>query len=116
MRPAPSHPELPRPKIMLLRHTFMSDSTTPRSSRRRKDLSVYYCYFVAWFKNERPIRQGLIEPPQRSGDGGDAELSRPTSCGSNTGRSAEPDEVIARLKGYEALGYDEYLVLDRHAA
>ncbi len=94
-----------RPKIMLLLHTYVgSDAADVEQAAR--EVSVYYNYFFAWFKNERPIHQGLI-----------ARLSE-EEIAANTNLSPEvmktnmpigtPDEVIARLKAYEALGYDEY--------
>jgi flavin-dependent trigonelline monooxygenase, oxygenase component len=100
-----NHPEIPRPKIMCLRHTYVgSDEEDVEQAAR--EISVYYNYFGAWFKNEKPVTQGLIERLT------DDELAM------NPGYSPEvirknavvgtADEVIARLKHCESLGYDEY--------
>lgn len=98
-------PDMPRPKIMLLLHTYVG-SDEADVVQAADELSVYYNYFFAWFKNERPIRQGLIE------------TLTPEDIAANSNLSAEvmrtnlpvgtPEEVIRRLKVYEDLGYDEY--------
>ena len=31
------------------------------SPQAAEDLRRFYCYFTAWFKNERPIHQALIQ-------------------------------------------------------
>ena len=54
-------PDVERPKIMLLRHTYVGSDEADIAQAAR-EMSVYYNYFFAWFKNERPIQQGLIEP------------------------------------------------------
>ncbi|MBL8791278.1 MAG: LLM class flavin-dependent oxidoreductase [Rhizobiales bacterium] len=100
-----NHPEMPRPKIMLLMHGFVgADAADCRKAA--EDLRRFYCYFGAWFKNERPISQALIEPlsdadmdafPQYNA----ADMLKNTVTGT-------PDQVIKRLKAYEAMGYDEF--------
>ena len=55
------HPEQPRPKIMLLRHTYVGDGEADVEQAAR-EISRFYCYFGAWFKNERPVQKGLIQP------------------------------------------------------
>ena len=49
------HPQIPRPKIMLLLHAFVGSDEADIA--RPPWISVYYNYFGAWFKNERPIRR-----------------------------------------------------------
>lgn len=71
-----------------------------------EDISRFYCYFGAWFKNERPVSQGLIE--RLSQDEMDKlEMFSPGNMRSNN-VIGTPDQVTARLKAYEALGYDQY--------
>ncbi len=94
-----------RPKIMLLRHTYVSGSETD-AQRGAAEINTFYNYFGAWFKNERPVRQGLIEPLS------DEEIAanpmyNPQSMRRNN-VIGEAAEVIERLKHYEELGYDEY--------
>ena len=100
-----SHPETPRPKIMLLRHTFVG-ATEAEVVRGAEDVSRFYCHFATWFKNERPVSQGLIEPlsePEMAA----MEMFSPARMRANN-VIGTPGEVVARLKRYEALGYDEY--------
>jgi alkanesulfonate monooxygenase SsuD/methylene tetrahydromethanopterin reductase-like flavin-dependent oxidoreductase (luciferase family) len=102
-----AHPEIPRPQIMLLQHTFVADSAH-EADRLTNDLSSFYCAFGAWFQNKRPIREGFIEPLSAE------EEEAMTNYAPDVIRKnlviGEPDEVITRLKGYEALGYDQYSV------
>ncbi len=100
-----AHPETPRPKIMLLMHGFVgADAADCRKAA--EDLRRFYCYFMAWFKNDRPIRQALIKELS------EAEMAAmpqyaPDKMLANT-VTGTPDEVIRRLKIYETLGYDEF--------
>jgi alkanesulfonate monooxygenase SsuD/methylene tetrahydromethanopterin reductase-like flavin-dependent oxidoreductase (luciferase family) len=94
-----------RPKIMILQHAYVSDDMA-ELERATKQLHAFYCYFGAWFKNEREISQGLIEP--LSQDEIDhhpfynkEDLRRDLMIGT-------PRQVIDRLKYYEDLGYDEF--------
>ncbi|TIV07768.1 MAG: LLM class flavin-dependent oxidoreductase, partial [Mesorhizobium sp.] len=73
-----------------------------------QDLSQFYCQFGAWFQNKKPVRQGVLEPlteeeiaamPQYAPD----KIRQNLVIG-------EADEVIARLKNYEAQGYDQYSI------
>jgi alkanesulfonate monooxygenase SsuD/methylene tetrahydromethanopterin reductase-like flavin-dependent oxidoreductase (luciferase family) len=102
-----NHPERLRPQIMLLQHTFVSDSPA-ETDRLAKDLSVFYCLFGAWFQNKRPIRQGFIEPLS------EADMAAMPNYAPEVVRKTlvigQPDEVISRLKGYEKLGYDQYSI------
>ncbi len=97
--------EIPRPRIMLLMHTHVagSDAEVEQASR---DLSRFYGLFATWFRNEKPIRQGFIEPP------GEEELAAMQMYAPAVLREAlvigTPDTVIERLRRYEAMGYDQY--------
>ncbi|MDF3156133.1 LLM class flavin-dependent oxidoreductase [Mesorhizobium sp. XAP10] len=102
-----AHPEIERPEIMLLMHTFVADDAAD-ADRLTQDLSTFYCQFGAWFQNKKPVHQGLLEPltpdeiaamPQYAPD----KIRQNLVIG-------EADEVIARLKTYEALGYDQYSI------
>jgi len=100
-----AHPEKPRPKIMLLRHTFVGDSEA-EVAQGAFDISRFYCYFGAWFRNERPVSQGLIERLSEE-EMEKLEMFSPANMRANN-VVGTPDTVIQRLKAYEALGYDEY--------
>ncbi len=100
-----AHPDIPRPRIMILRHTYVGEDEADIEQAAR-ELSRFYCYFGAWFKNERPISQGLIEPLS------EAEMAAMTLYAPQAMRAnnvvGDPDTVIQRLKQVEALGYDEF--------
>ncbi|MBO9399070.1 LLM class flavin-dependent oxidoreductase [Shimia sp. R9_2] len=99
------HSDQPRPKIMLLQHTYVADSDED-AKLGAVELNRFYCYFGAWFMNKRDITQGLIEPLS------DAEIAaHPIYSPEAIERDlviGTSDKVIERLKGYEKLGYDEY--------
>jgi alkanesulfonate monooxygenase SsuD/methylene tetrahydromethanopterin reductase-like flavin-dependent oxidoreductase (luciferase family) len=100
-----SLPTIPRPKIMLLRHTFIGE-TEKQIRQGAEDLSRFYCHFGAWFKNERPIEQGVIKPLSKQ-EMASIKMYSPENMRRNN-VVGTPDEVIKRIKHYEALGYDEY--------
>lgn len=100
-----SHPEQPRPKIMVLRHTYVADSEAD-ARRGAEEINMFYNYFGAWFKNEKPISMGLIEritPEQAAAH----PFYSPEAMRRNQ-IIGEPGEVIERIKSYETLGYDEF--------
>jgi alkanesulfonate monooxygenase SsuD/methylene tetrahydromethanopterin reductase-like flavin-dependent oxidoreductase (luciferase family) len=98
-------PDQPRPKIMVLRHTYVADSEAD-AQLGAEELHRFYCYFGAWFKNERPIDMGLIQTLT------EAEMAAHPVYSVDGMRKnqivGEPAEVIARIKTYEAMGYDEF--------
>ena len=94
-----------RPKIMILRHAYVGKDEA-ELARAAKQLNEFYCYFGAWFKNERPINQGLIQQlsqaeidahPMYNADA----LRRDLMIGTS-------QQIIDRLKHYQDLGYDEF--------
>lgn len=100
-----AHPEVPRPKIMVLRHAYVAESEAD-ADRAAEEINRFYCYFGAWFKNERPVRQGLIDTLSEE------EISAHPFYSAQAMRKNQiigtSGEVIDRLKTYEALGYDEF--------
>jgi alkanesulfonate monooxygenase SsuD/methylene tetrahydromethanopterin reductase-like flavin-dependent oxidoreductase (luciferase family) len=99
------HSDKPRPKIMVLRHTYVADSEAD-AQQGATELNEFFNYFAAWFRNEKPILLGLIEKITPE------EIAANTTYSPEIMRKnhiiGEPAEVINRIKGYEALGYDEY--------
>lgn len=95
----------PRPKIMLLHHTYVG-SNSADVDLAANELSRFYCYFGAWFQNKRPVSKGLIEELS------DEELKANTMMApENMHRDltiGTASEVIDQIKRYEDLGYDEY--------
>ncbi len=94
-----------RPKIMILQHAYVGKDEA-ELERAAKQLNEFYCYFGAWFKNERDIDQGLIKRlspeeidahPFYTADAMRKDLMIGTSA-----------QIIDRLKHYQDLGYDEF--------
>ena len=100
-------PDQPRPKIMCLRHTYVADSEADAMEGAR-ELSVFFNYFAAWFRNDRPIDNGLIA--SMSAEEMAAYPQYSTEVLRKNHIVGEPDEVIARVKSYEAMGYDEFSI------
>ena len=95
----------PRPKIMLLHHTYVGQDAAD-VDQATQELSRFYNYFGAWFQNKRPVHQGLIQTLT------DEEMAANTMMApENMGRDltvGTAGQVTDRLKHYEDLGYDEY--------
>jgi len=100
-----SNPNISRPKIMLLRHTYVAESEE-EVAQGAKDISKFYCYFGSWFKNDRPVKDGLIKKLS------DDEMVKMEMYSPNNMRKNQvigsPEVVINRIKYCEGLGYDEY--------
>lgn len=98
-------PDIPRPKIMVLRHAYVADSEAD-AQKAAEEMNRFYNYFGAWFKNERPISMGLIETLS------EAEIAAHPFYSAKAMREnqiiGEPAEVIARIRGYKDMGYDEF--------
>ncbi|MEM7283386.1 MAG: LLM class flavin-dependent oxidoreductase, partial [Pseudomonadota bacterium] len=94
-----------RPKIMLLHHCYVSENDSDLD-RAVGDLHKFYCYFGAWFKNQRPVNQGLIQTLSDEEVHGNKMVTQDgirndLTVGSTT-------QVIDRIKLYQDLGYDEF--------
>lgn len=100
-----AHPEMPRPKIMVLRHTYVADSEAD-ADLGAEELNLFYNYFGAWFKNQRPISQGLIETLTPEEVAAHPFYSAAAMRKNNI--VGEAPEVIARIKSYQDMGYDEF--------
>ncbi|TIM11151.1 LLM class flavin-dependent oxidoreductase [Mesorhizobium sp.] len=102
-----AHPDMARPEIMLLMHTFVAEDAADAEQLTR-DLSLFYCQFGAWFQNKKPVRQGILEALA------DDEIAAMPQYAPDKIRQnlviGEAEDVIARLKAYEALGYDQYSI------
>lgn len=92
-------------KIMLLQHTYVADCDADKQ-QAAKELSRYYNYFLAWAKNKSPIHQGLVDPLTEE-DMAQNTMVAPEVMLNNLSIGTA-DEVIAKLKNYEKLGFDEY--------
>ncbi|WP_428523422.1 LLM class flavin-dependent oxidoreductase [Roseibium sp.] len=95
----------PRPKIMLLHHSYVA-SDSDDAVLAAKELSRFYCYFGAWFQNKRTVSQGLIENLSEDELAANKMMAPENMARDLTIGTAE--DVIDRIKRYEDLGYDEY--------
>ena len=100
-----SNAGMPRPKIMLLNHTYVAASDED-AQLAAEEINRFYCYFGAWFKNEREVSQGLIAPLSEDEIAAHPFYSAEAMLRDNV--IATADSVIERLQKYQALGYDEY--------
>lgn len=100
-----SNSHIPRPKIMLLRHTYVAE-TEKEILQGSQDISKFYCYFGAWFKNELPVVDGLIQELSED-EMAKIEMYSPYNMRKNQ-VIGTPEEVINRVKYCQELGYDEY--------
>ncbi len=94
-----------RPKIMILQHAYVGKDDR-ELDQAAKELNAFYCYFGAWFKNEREIDQGQIKPlTQAEIDGhpfySPDKMRKDLMIGTS-------QQIIDRLRHYEDLGYDEF--------
>lgn len=95
----------PRPKIMLLHHTYVGSDEVD-VTRATQELSRFYCNFGAWFQNKRPISQGRLAPLSDEEFAANA-LMAPENLGRDL-TIGTAQNVIERIKRYEDLGYDEF--------
>ncbi|MEL6887487.1 MAG: LLM class flavin-dependent oxidoreductase [Pseudomonadota bacterium] len=95
----------PRPKCMLLHHSYVG-SDTDDVDMAAQEFSRFYNYFGAWFQNKRPVRQGLIEEISDADMAGNAKMSPANMRRDLTMGTAA--EVVDLIKRYEDLGYDEF--------
>ena len=95
----------PRPKIMLLHHSYVA-SDADDAVLAAKELSRFYCYFGAWFQNKRAVSQGLIENLSEDEMAANKMMAPENMARDLTIGTAQ--DVIDRIKRYEDLGYDEY--------
>jgi alkanesulfonate monooxygenase SsuD/methylene tetrahydromethanopterin reductase-like flavin-dependent oxidoreductase (luciferase family) len=107
-----AHPEVPRPQVMMLMHTYVAD-TEAELNAGAEDLQRFFAYFGKWARRERPIRQGFMEP-LRDEDMAAASQYAPEKLRENL-VIGTAEQVVHRIKHYEAMGYDQYSFwLDNH--
>jgi alkanesulfonate monooxygenase SsuD/methylene tetrahydromethanopterin reductase-like flavin-dependent oxidoreductase (luciferase family) len=95
----------PRPKIMLLHHTYVGADDAD-IAQAAQDYSRYYNYFGAWFQNKRPVSQGLIKAISDEEIAANKMMTPENLCRDLTMGTAQ--DVIDQIRRYEDLGYDEY--------
>ncbi len=102
-----NHPEVPRPDLMVLRHTHVHSPDDPEGWRPAAEaINRYYRTFDAWFGNKAAPVNGFL-PPSPESKFEDRPEFRPESL-HRTAMIGTPAEVVERLRAYEELGVDEY--------
>jgi alkanesulfonate monooxygenase SsuD/methylene tetrahydromethanopterin reductase-like flavin-dependent oxidoreductase (luciferase family) len=109
------NPDKKRPEVMILMHLYTAESEA-ELAEGAKNISEFYHHFMKWFKNAggvNKVSQGHMEPIS------DAERDANPQYAPEVMRKnmiiGTPDEVIARLKKLEAMGYDEFSIwVDSH--
>ena len=102
-----NNPGVPRPDLMVLRHTHVHAADEPEGWRRPAEaIQKFYRTFDAWFGNKTTPKNGFLEPSPA-----EKFAERPEFTPESFHRTAmigTPDEVIERLRHYEALGVTEF--------
>lgn len=98
-------PDVPRPEIMLLNHTYIAADAAD-VEQAADEINTFYCYFGAWFKNERDVSQGRIAPLSAAEIEAHPFYTPQAMIRDNV--IATANDAIERIKSYETLGYDEY--------
>ncbi len=94
-----------QPKIMLLHHTFVGQDQADVDIAAQ-ELSQFFCYFGAWFKNARPINKGFIQNLTQDEMSALPHFSPKTIKDNLTIGTTQ--QVIDKIKAYQDLGYTEY--------
>ena len=98
-------PNVKRPEIMLLNHTYIAADAAD-AQQAAKEINRFYCNFGAWFKNERKVSQGRIDPLTPEDIAAHPFMNAEAMLRDNV--IASPEDAIRRIKTYEVMGYDEY--------
>lgn len=102
-----NHPEVPRPELMVLRHTHVHSADEPDGWKpAAAAISRFYRTFDAWFGNKTAPVNGFLEPSPESKF---AEVSAfELESLHKTAIIGTPEEVISRVRHYQQLGVDEF--------
>jgi alkanesulfonate monooxygenase SsuD/methylene tetrahydromethanopterin reductase-like flavin-dependent oxidoreductase (luciferase family) len=93
------------PKIMLLHHTYVAKDAADEEHAIQA-LTRFYCYFGAWFQNQRPVLQGAIQPLTKQ-EIDENKMINPESIADDL-TVGTVSKVVDRIKRYEDMGYDEF--------
>ena len=102
----------PKPLSMVLNHCYIG-SNDDDTYEGAVAVSKFYNNFGAWFKNNRSVVQGTMDPLTQE------ELDNNEMCSPNEMKKNQNigtlNEVIDNIKRYEDLGFDEYSIwIDSH--
>ena len=102
----------PKPLSMVLNHCYIGGNDDD-IHKGAVAVSKFYNNFGAWFKNNRSVVQGTMDPLTQE------ELDSNEMCSPNEMKKNQNigtlNEVIDNIKRYEDLGFDEYSIwIDSH--
>lgn len=100
-----NNPDVPRPQLMVLRHTFVHEPGGDWQTGA-KAIARFYRTFEGWFFNKQTPVNGFVEPTPE-----EAVKDRPEYALDNIHKNVmigTPEEIIARIREYERLGVDEF--------
>lgn len=102
-----NHPEVQRPELMVLRHTFVHSADEPDGWRPAAEaINRYYRTFDAWAGNKATPRNGFLDPSPEEKFADRPEFSLESLH--NTAMIGTPEQVITRIREYERLGVTEF--------
>ncbi|SFT87927.1 LLM class flavin-dependent oxidoreductase [Pseudomonas marincola] len=102
-----NNPDVPRPQLMVLRHTHVHSPDDPQGWKiGAEGISRFYRTFDAWFGNKQTPVNGLLapSPEEKFKERPEFELD---NIRKNT-MIGTPEEIIARIRYYQELGVDEF--------
>lgn len=100
-----NNPEVARPQLMVLRHTFVHQEPNGWEIGA-KAIARFYRTFEGWFRNNQTPVNGFVEPISE-----EEVKERPEYDLNNLHKNlmiGTPEEVIARIRQYQELGVDEF--------
>ncbi len=99
-----AHPEVPRPRLMMLRHAFVAEreDQVPDAARAVKD---WYAYFEHWIRNDGAVRLGHTNMLSDGDLEAKPVYDLETVAANNL--IGTPETLIRRLGRYRELGIDE---------
>ncbi|MDT3314501.1 LLM class flavin-dependent oxidoreductase [Pseudomonas sp. rhizo66] len=102
-----NNPGVPRPQLMVLRHTHVHDADNPDGWKvGAKAISRFYRTFDAWFGNKQTPVNGFLAPSPEEKFAGRPEFELESLH--KTAMIGTPEEIIPRIKYYQELGVDEF--------
>ena len=105
-------PDKPKPLSMILNHCYIGADQND-IEKGAVAVSKFYNNFGAWFKNDRSVSQGTLDPLTQE-EINNNEMCSPQEMLKNQ-NIGTLQEVIDNVKRYEDLGFDEYSIwIDSH--
>jgi flavin-dependent trigonelline monooxygenase, oxygenase component len=100
-----AHPDVPRPKLMMLRHACVVEHEHEVDGAAEA-IRGWYAHFERWVRNDGSAREGRVEPVPAS----ELAAAKPVyelDAIRDSALVGTPEMVVARLERYRELGIDE---------